>query len=98
MGTQNSHADHVYLNNIILMGCCSYSLNQCILYTTSLHMEFEKRSGKSKAPAAPCERQRPVSANSLVTPHCFTPQPATHARGNLHTHPAPLSFATEFAP
>ena len=44
MGTQNSHADHVYLSNVILMSCCSYSLKQCILYTTLLHMEFEKKA------------------------------------------------------
>ena len=59
MGTQNSHADHVYLSNVILMSCCSYSLKQCILYTTSLHMEFEKEAVRATLP------QRLVSASAL---------------------------------
>ena len=42
----------VYLNNAILMSCCSYSVKHCMPYDISLQMEFGE-SGESAAPAAP---------------------------------------------
>ena len=35
-----------YLITAVFMGCCSYSLKQCILYAIPLHTEFEE-SGES---------------------------------------------------
>ena len=49
-------------------------------YDISLQMEFGE-SGESTAPAALGES---ADSDSLLYAHCLTPQPYTHAHGNLH--------------